>query len=116
MGTPLSGVLNILGMTVAFAALVSEIDPSVSPDAVDVQLFDRKLQSQYETEANFSRLITLFTLLAIVISLMGVFGLVMFETEHRRKEIGVLLVTALVVTARACRAATENPSVTLKKE
>ena len=161
------------------AALVSEIDPTVSPDAVDVQLFDRKLQSQYEIEANFSRLITLFTLLAIVISLMGVFGLVMFETEHRRKEIGVrrvngatvgeilkmfnlefarivlvcfalatpltwwivnrylsgfayrvpiyawvfalallvvLLVTALVVTARACRAATENPSITLKKE
>jgi putative ABC transport system permease protein len=27
--------------------------------------------------------------LAIVISLMGVFGLVMFETEHRCKEIGI---------------------------
>ncbi len=161
------------------AAMVSEIDPSVSPDAVDVQLFDKKLQGQYETEANFSRLITLFTLLAIVISLMGVFGLVMFETEHRRKEIGVrrvngatvgeilkmfnlefarivlvcfalatpltwwivnrylsgfayrvpiyvwvfalalvavLLITALVVTARCYRAATENPSISLKKE
>ena len=31
----------------------------------------------------------MFTVLAIVISLMGVFGLVMFETEHRRKEIGI---------------------------
>ncbi|MCR4848926.1 MAG: FtsX-like permease family protein, partial [Bacteroidales bacterium] len=35
------------------------------------------------------KLVTLFTVLAIVISLMGVFGLVMFETEHRRKEIGI---------------------------
>ncbi len=161
------------------ASAVSEIDPTVTPESVDVQLFDKKLQGQYQTEANFSRLITLFTLLAIIISLMGVFGLVMFETEHRRKEIGVrrvngatigeilkmfnvefarivlvcfvlaaplswwivdrylsgfayrvpvyvwvfalalivvLLVTALVVTARCYRAATENPSVTLKKE
>lgn len=161
------------------ATTVSEIDPTVNPDDVDVQLFDKKLQGQYQTEANFSRLITLFTLLAIIISLMGVFGLVMFETEYRRKEIGVrrvngatigeilkmfniefarivlvcfviatplswlivnrylsgfayrvpihvwvfllallavLLITALVVTGRCYRAATENPSVTLKKE
>ena len=161
------------------ATTVSEIDPTVNPDDVDVQLFDKKLQGQYQTEANFSRLITLFTLLAIIISLMGVFGLVMFETEYRRKEIGVrrvngatigeilkmfniefarivlvcfviatplswlivnrylsgfayrvpihvwvfllallavLAVTALVVTGRCYRAATENPSVTLKKE
>lgn len=158
---------------------VCEIDPSVNPDDVKVQLFDKQLQTQYEREANFSRLITLFTLLAIIISLMGVFGLVMFETEYRRKEIGVrrvngatvgeilkmfnvefarivlicfilavplswwivdrylsgfayrvpihlwvfaaallsvLLITALVVTGRSYKAATENPSVTLKKE
>lgn len=183
---PLSTVLvrteknvDIPAIMKKIVSLVSEIDPTVSPDAVDVQLFDKKLQGQYETEANFSRLITLFTMLAIIISLMGVFGLVMFETEHRRKEIGVrrvngatigeilkmfnrefarivlvcfvlatplswwivnrylsgfayrvpvhvwvfalalvavLLITALVVTARCYRAATENPSVTLKKE
>ena len=35
-------------------------------------------------EQNLSQLVNLFTVLAIVISLMGVFGLVMFETEHRR--------------------------------
>ena len=34
-------------------------------------------------------MITLFSLLAIVISLVGVFGLIIFEAEHRRKEIGV---------------------------
>ena len=35
--------------------------------------------------------------LAIVISLMGVFGLVMFETEHRRKEIGIRRVHGAMV-------------------
>ena len=34
-------------------------------------------------------LIGMFAVLAIVIALMGVFGIVMFETQHRRSEIAV---------------------------
>ena len=34
-------------------------------------------------------LITVFSILAIIISLVGVFGLVVFDTQYRRKEIGV---------------------------
>ena len=44
-----------------------------------------------------SRIILLFTILAIVISLMGVFGLVMFEAEYRRKEIGIRRVNGATV-------------------
>ena len=36
-----------------------------------------------------SDLVTVFSLLAIIISLVGVFGLVVFETQYRRKEIGI---------------------------
>lgn len=68
---------------------LNELDPSIAAADYDVQLFDETLQSQYKKEQDLSKLITLFTVLAIVISLMGVFGLVMFETEHRRKEIGI---------------------------
>jgi len=68
---------------------LNELDPSIAAADFDVQLFDETLQNQYKKEQNLSKLITLFTILAIVISLMGVFGLVMFETEHRRKEIGI---------------------------
>ena len=68
---------------------LNELDPSIAAADYDVQLFDETLQNQYKKEQNLSKLITLFTILAIVISLMGVFGLVMFETEHRRKEIGI---------------------------
>ena len=64
-------------------------DPEMDPESFDVQLFDKSIQQQYQKESNLSRLVTLFTILAIVISLMGVFGLVLFETEYRRKEIGI---------------------------
>lgn len=70
-------------------ATLHDLDPTLALEDFDVQLFDQTLQSQYQKENNLSKLITLFTILAIVISLMGVFGLVMFETEHRRKEIGI---------------------------
>ena len=66
-----------------------EFDPSLEPEDLDVRFLDAALQAQYEQERNMSLLVTLFTVLAVVISLMGVFGLVMFETEHRRKEIGI---------------------------
>ena len=68
---------------------LNEMDPSVPKDEFDVMFFDSCLDSEYGRERNTSRIILLFTVLAITISLMGVFGLVMFEAEHRRKEIAI---------------------------
>ena len=65
------------------------LDPSLTADDLDIQYFDRQLQKIYSVEKNMSTIVTLFTLLAILISLMGVFGLVLFETEYRRREIGI---------------------------
>ena len=69
---------------------LNELDPDLG-DGMSYEMwpFSQSIESQYKKEQNLSKLITLFTILAIVISLMGVFGLVMFETEHRRKEIGI---------------------------
>ncbi|MGM9736210.1 MAG: FtsX-like permease family protein [Candidatus Cryptobacteroides sp.] len=74
-----------------------ELDPSVSKDEIDVSFFDSRLDSEYGKERRTSRIILLFTMLAIVISLMGVFGLVMFEAEYRRKEIGIRRVNGATV-------------------
>ncbi|MEG1607916.1 MAG: FtsX-like permease family protein [Mucinivorans sp.] len=52
-------------------------------------LMDEALQEQYIKEQNLSRLINLFSMVAIVLSLVGVFGLVVFETQYRRREIGL---------------------------
>lgn len=77
--------------------VLHEFEPRISPDDFDLQLLDSELQAQYTREQNLSRLVTMFTVLAIVISLMGVFGLVLFETEHRRKEIGIRRVNGAAV-------------------
>ncbi|MBR1514917.1 MAG: ABC transporter permease [Bacteroidales bacterium] len=69
---------------------LNDLDPDLGEGmSYEVQPFSQTIENQYKKEQNLSKLVNLFTVLAIVISLMGVFGLVMFETEHRRKEIGI---------------------------
>ena len=63
---------------------------AISPDyPFDVRFFDDVLNQLYEDEQRFTTLITLFSLLAVFISVVGVFGLVVFDSESRRKEIGI---------------------------
>ena len=56
---------------------------------VEVKFYDQVYSQLYQKEAEQQRMITLFSLLAILISLVGVFGLIIFEAEQRRKEIGI---------------------------
>ena len=59
-------------------------------DAVDISVMEDQIYGQlYQKETNQQKIITWFSLLAILISLVGVFGLIIFEAAHRRKEIGV---------------------------
>ena len=58
-------------------------------DRITIEFFDEELGRQYEKERELNRLITIFALISICISLMGVFGLVFFETQYRRREIAV---------------------------
>ncbi|WP_346709818.1 ABC transporter permease [Phocaeicola salanitronis] len=53
------------------------------------RFMDQVLDNAYRNELRFTRQVLLFSLLAIVISMIGVFGLTMFESEYRRKEIGI---------------------------
>ena len=53
------------------------------------QFFSDKLNQNYARERQQSRMLLFFTVLAIVIALMGVFGLVSLSTEQRTKEIGI---------------------------
>lgn len=55
----------------------------------EVRFYDEVLQQTYEKELKIGSLITLFSLVAIFISIVGVFGLVVFESEYKRKEIAV---------------------------
>ena len=55
----------------------------------DLRYMDDVLESSYQQERLFTKQILLFSLLAILISIIGVFGMTMFESEYRRKEIGI---------------------------
>ena len=55
----------------------------------EVRFFDEVMQRLYEKEIALNSMITLFSLLVIFISIVGVFGLVVFDSECRRKEIGI---------------------------
>lgn len=66
--------------------VVSGLDPSYP---FDVKFYDSVFDQLYHKEQYLKKMITLFSLLAIILSIVGVFGLVVFETQYRRKEIGI---------------------------
>ena len=72
--------------------------PEMDPEKVRLEFFDKELGAQYEKEEKLVRLIGLFALLAIIISLTGVVGLLRFETNYRRKEIGIRRVHGATVS------------------
>jgi putative ABC transport system permease protein len=50
---------------------------------------DDEVQKQYESEITLSNIINSFTIMAILISCLGLFGLAAFSAEQRNKEIGI---------------------------
>ena len=50
---------------------------------------DERYDQQYRREINFARLLDQFTLLALFISCLGLFGMTVFSTQQRTKEIGI---------------------------
>ena len=62
----------------------------VYPDHPFVYSFlDQEFEQLYKGDANFARLGSSFSILAIFIACLGLFGLASHTTEQRRKEIGV---------------------------
>jgi putative ABC transport system permease protein len=77
---------DMRGVMAHIRSTLIEFEPNYT---FEVRFFDEVLQQLYESEISLSRLITLFSLIAIFISIVGVFGLVVFDSECRRKEIGI---------------------------
>ena len=88
--TPGADVQSVIKFVLA---TVKEMVPYADDELYNIDFFDKELGTQYVQESRLSTLISIFTLVAIIISLMGVFGLVLFDTQHRRREIAVRRVT-----------------------
>ncbi len=87
--------------------LIVRSEPNVDPKSLIAQLkqtiveeyqldeemnvwpVDTEMEERYARFMRQSQIFGLFSLVAIIIALMGVFGIVLFETEHRRHETAV---------------------------
>jgi putative ABC transport system permease protein len=108
---------NFTTLTTPISAMVIQIDPnqfntlSVKFESADPQqtinklkvewnrmfpektfefsFLDEQLNQQYQNYHNFGKIIQAFTTIAILISCLGVYGLVLFVVQRKVKEIGV---------------------------
>jgi len=90
-----------------YQALLSKIEALWHKDfpsaPFDYKFLDQEVQKQYETEITLSKIINSFTIMAILISCLGLFGLAAFSAEQRKKEIGVRKVLGASVSACEAR-------------
>lgn len=84
------GYVKIIGDPFAAVEYISQTAASIDPAyPITIEFYDAVFDALYRGEIKTTQLISLASLLAVIISLIGVFGLVVFETQYRRKEIGV---------------------------
>ncbi len=70
-----------------------------SPDIpFEFQFLDLKYKALYEDETKFNLLIGYFSIIAILIACLGLFGLVSFSSERRTKEIGLRKINGASIT------------------
>ena len=85
-----------------YGAILNNIETVWKKDLPGVpfeyNFLDQEVQKQYEADQSLSQIINSFTIMAVLISCMGLFGLVAFSAEQRRKEIGIRKVLGASVT------------------
>jgi len=65
----------------------------------EYSFLDQEVQKQYTAEISLSNIINSFTIMAILISCLGLFGLAAFSAEQRQKEIGIRKVLGASITS-----------------
>ena len=66
--------------------LYDEFNPGL---AFNFNFFDKEYENLYKSEQQVADLSTSFATIAIIVSCLGLFGLVAFTAEQKRKEIGI---------------------------
>jgi putative ABC transport system permease protein len=70
-----------------------------SPDVpFEYAFLDEKYDAQYKNEDNFRTVIIYFSIVAILIACLGLFGVVSFSTEKRTKEIGIRRISGATIS------------------
>jgi putative ABC transport system permease protein len=65
---------------------LARIDPSIT---FEYSFMDEEFDDTFHQERKMSTILNLFTILAIVIACLGLFGLAAFSADQRKKELGI---------------------------
>ena len=77
--------------------VVCTYDPTREPDQVAVRHLDEWIDNMYQSEVSLGKLITISSIVALLIAIIGIIGLVFFETQFLKKEIAVRRVNGATV-------------------
>lgn len=89
---------NTGNLTQFIGQLQQTFNESLPNTAFDYQFLDKHVAQLYASEEKIASTATLFSVLAIFIACLGLFGLAAFTAEQRTKEIGVRKVLGATVT------------------
>lgn len=78
--------------------VINEMDPSFLAEDIEIIYMDDRIGQLYEKEDALGNLILIFCGLSVLISIIGILGLIFFETQFKKKEIGVRRVFGSSVT------------------
>jgi ABC-type antimicrobial peptide transport system permease subunit len=87
---------NVQQTLASLESLHAKLNPAFP---FEYKFMDNEYNKLYKSESTFYKLSTFFSLFAILISCLGLFGLVMFTAEQRTKEIGIRKVVGASVFA-----------------
>jgi putative ABC transport system permease protein len=62
---------------------------NIIPASFEYTFLDQQLESLYQAEQNLTKIVSVFSVLAIVIACLGLYALAAFMAEQRTKEIGI---------------------------
>jgi len=86
---------NISSLLSSISATWHKLNPN---EPFEYSFIDEDFQKNYEAETRLTAIVGYFTVIAILISCLGLFGLATFSAEQRIKEIGVRKVLGANVT------------------
>lgn len=79
---------DLPGVMASIRATLLEYDPAAN-NVFKLEFLDQSIGNLYQKERNLAFLISVFSFLAVFISTIGALGLIYFEAQFRRREIGI---------------------------
>lgn len=94
----LSPAANVKECISYIVSTMKELHPAYGVEETDVTFMDERIGALYAKEDSLTKLILGFCILSVLLSIIGILGLIYFETQFKRKEIGLRRVYGSSVT------------------